>query len=146
MEYMVWRMLENIRTTVYAGEALPVFYHGWSVGQALVMGCEPQFAPDTVWTEPLPVGADGYPVIRFLRDGPWWKWMVDSTRRAAQASQGQYFVMPMWGNQAGDNLALIPRTEKLMVDIAENPAWVRQAARQVSDILLEIYTVCGAGR
>jgi hypothetical protein len=49
--------------------------------------------------------------------------------------------MPTWGNHAGDNLALIRGTEKLMVDIAENPAWVRQAVKKVSDILLEVYTV-----
>ena len=139
IEYMIWRMEEAIRTTYYGGEALPVFWHNWSVGHALVMGCEPQFAPDTVWTDPLPVAADGYPPIRFLREGRWWQWMRDSTLQAAQASQGRYFVMPMWGNQAGDNLALIRGSEKLMLDIAENPAWVRQAARKVSDILLEVY-------
>ncbi len=141
IDFMVWRTLESIRTTYYGGEALPLLYHGWSVGQALVMGCEPQFAPDTVWTDPLPVGTDGYPPIRFLRDGRWWKWMVESTLQAAQASQGRYFVLPMWGNQAGDNLALIRGTENLMVDITENPAWVRQAAKKVSDILLDIYAV-----
>jgi hypothetical protein len=141
IDYMIWRTLENVRTTYYGGEALPLLYHGWSVGNALVMGCEPQFAPDTVWTDPLPVGIDGYPSIRFLRDGSWWKWMEDSTRRAAQASQGRYFVMPTWGNHAGDNLALIRGTEKLMVDIAENPAWVRQAVKKVSNILLEVYSV-----
>ncbi len=139
-DYMVWRMEESIRTTYYGGEALPLFYHGWSVGHALVMGCEPQFTPDTVWTDPLPVADDGYPPIQFLRDGSWWRWMLDSTRQAAQASHGRYYVMPTWGNHAGDNLALLRGTGKLMVDIRDNPTWVRQAVQQVSNILLEIYT------
>ena len=139
IEYMTWRMEEALRTTHYGGEALPAFWHNWSVGQALVMGCEPHFAPDTVWTDPLPVDSDGYPPIRFVREGRWWRWMRDCTLQAAQASRGRYFVMPMWGNQAGDNLALIRGSERLMLDIAENPAWVRQAARKTSDILLEVY-------
>jgi hypothetical protein len=41
-------MLQEIRTTFYGGEALPLFFHNWSAGNALVMGCEPRFAPDAV--------------------------------------------------------------------------------------------------
>jgi hypothetical protein len=139
IDYMIWRMLENIRTTFYGGEALPLFYHGWSVGNALVMGCEPQFAPDTVWTNPLPTQDDGYPTIQFHKDGHWWQWMLESTRLAALASQGRYYVMPTWGNHAGDTLALLRGTQQLMLDICQDPAWVRQAVQQVSTILIEIY-------
>jgi hypothetical protein len=139
VDFMVWRMKEEIRTTYYGGEALPVFWHNWSVGHALLMGCEPKFGLDTVWTDPLDVDLDGYPPIRFLRTGRWWQWMRQVTFHAAQASQGRYFVMPAWGNHAADNLALVRGSQALMVDIAENPAWVRQAARDVSDILIEVY-------
>lgn len=138
--YMTWRMDEAIRTTYYGGEALPVFWHNWSAGHALLLGCEPRFAPDTVWTDPLPVAGDRYPPIEFQRQGRWWPWMRDCTLRAAQASLGRSFVMPMWGNHAGDNLALIRGSQRLMLDVAENPDWVRQAARKVSDILLEVYS------
>lgn len=139
VEHMIWRTLEAIRGTWYGGEALPGLWHNWSIGQALILGCEPRFAPDTVWTDPLPPEADGYPAIRFHRDGRWWRWMRDCTLRAAQASRGRYLVMPMWGNQAGDNLALVRGTDSLMLDVAENPDWVRRAAQEVSDILLEVY-------
>jgi hypothetical protein len=138
IDYMIWRMLEDIRTTCYCGEAIPLFYHNWSAGHALLMGCEPQFAPDTVWTDPIPVSESGYPPIHFLREGHWWQWMREGTLRAAQASQGRYFVLPVWGNHAADNLALIRGSQALMMDIVENPAWVRQAARLVSDILIEV--------
>jgi len=46
--------------------------------------------------DPLPAAAGSYPPIRFLREGRWWRWMLDGTLRAAQASRGRYFVMPMW--------------------------------------------------
>jgi len=139
VDYMTWRMEEQIRTTYYGGESVPVFWHNWSVGHALLFGCEPKFAPDTVWTDPLPVEADGYPPIRFHREGHWWQWMREATLQAAQASQGRYFVMPAWGNHAGDNLALIRGSQELMLDIAGDPAWVRQAAKQVSDIMIEMH-------
>jgi len=118
VDYMTWRMEEQIRTTYYGGESVPVFWHNWSVGHALLFGCEPKFAPDTVWTDPLPVEADGYPPIRFHREGRWWHWMREATLQAAQASRGRYSVMPAWGNHAGDNLALIRGSQELMLDIA----------------------------
>jgi len=136
-DYMIWRLEERIRTTHFGGEAVPVFWHNWSVGHALLLGCEPKFAPNTIWTDPLPAGADGYPPIRFHREGRWWQWMREATLKAAQASRGPYFVMPFWGNNAGDNLSLVRGDMDLLVDIADNPGWVRQAAKQVSDILIE---------
>lgn len=139
VECMIWRLEEAIRITYYGGESLPVFWHNWSVGHALPLGCKPRFAEDTVWTDPLPPADDGYPPIRFQREGHWWRWIRDATLQAAQASQGRYFVMPTWGNHAGDNLALVRGSEALMIDIAENPAWVREAARRVSDILIEMF-------
>jgi hypothetical protein len=139
IDYMIWRLEEQIRTTYYGGESVPVLWHGWSVGHALLLGCEPKFAPDTVWTEPLPAAGDGYPPIRFHREGRWWQWIREATLKVAQASRGRWFVMPAWGNHAGDNLALIRGTQELMLDVAENPEWVRQAARQVSDILIEMH-------
>jgi hypothetical protein len=140
-DYMIWRAAETVRRTYYGGEALPMLYHGLSVGHALLLGCEPRFAKDTVWTDPLPAADDGYPPIRFHREGRWWKWMQESTRAVAQASEGRYFVFPACGNQAADNLALVRGSDALMMDVAANPAWVRQAVRDVSAILLEAYEV-----
>jgi len=138
LDYMIWRMEEQIRTTYFGGESTPVFWHGWAVGHALLMGCEPRYRPDTVWTDPLSPGSDGYPPIQFHREGRWWQWMREATLKAAQASRGRWFVMPGWGNHAGDNLALIRGDLNLLVDIVENPQWVRQAAKRVSDILIEV--------
>ena len=138
IEYMIRRMRQELRTTYYGAEALPLFYHNWSVGHALLLGCEPKFAPDTVWVDPLPAAADGYPPIQFRREGEWWRWMVESTRAAAAASQGSYYVLPVWGNHAGDTLALVRGTQQLLVDLLEDPDWVRAAVRRVSGILDEV--------
>jgi len=139
VDYMIWRMEEQIRTTCFGGDAVPVFAPGWSVGHALLFGCEPKFRPGTVWTDPLPAGPDGYPPIRFHREGRWRQWMNEATLKAAQASRGRWFVNPAWGNDAGDILSNIRGDMSLMVDIADNPGWVKHAVKQVSDILIEVY-------
>jgi len=138
IDYIIRRILENVRTTYYGGESVPLLWHNWSAGHALLLGCEPKFAWDTVWVDPV-IAEEEYPEISFSRENHWWKWMRDSTRTAAQASKGRYFVMAMWGNHAGDNLALARGTEQLLMDIALNPEWVRLAVKTVSDILIEVY-------
>ena len=139
VDYMIRRASEQIRTTYYGGEALPAFWHSWSAGHSLYYGCEPHFEKDTVWVDPAPVGEDGYPSFSGWRDSPWWRWILESTEAASRASQGRYFVMPMWGNHAGDNLALARGTENLLMDIILDPQWVKQAVKTVSDIQIEVF-------
>jgi hypothetical protein len=151
VEHMIRRSLEGIRTTYYGGDAVPFFSHNWSVGFALYLGCEPHFAAETVWVDPAPVGTDGYPHFgEDWRDSPWWAWMLASTRAAAQAGQGHYLMQALWGNHAGDNLALARGTENLLLDMATHPAWVKQAVRRVSDIQIAameaIWQIMGPGK
>jgi hypothetical protein len=150
-EAMIRRTLELNRATYFGGEALPLFNHNWSVGHALYLGCRPRFTPDTVWIDPAPTGSDGYP--RFdeaWRESPWWEWMLETTRTAARESHGRYFMQALWGNHAGDNLALARGTQNLLYDIAVNPAWVRAAVKRLSDIQIEaleaLWAIMGPGK
>lgn len=138
IDYMIRRTLEHIRRTYYGGESIPVFAHNWSVGHALLFGCEPKFSWRAVWVNPVTT-EDEYPELIFSLKNPWWKWMRDSTEAAAWASEGRYFMRPVWGNDAGDTLALVRCTEQLLMDIALNPEWVKSAVKTVSDILIEVY-------
>jgi hypothetical protein len=148
---MIQRTLEVNRTTFFGGEALPVFNHNWSAGHTLYLGCQPHFAPDTVWVDPAPLAEDGYP--RFddsWRASPWWAWMLETTRRAAHASRGRYFMQSLWGNGAGDTLALVRGTQNLLFDVATHPAWVKSAVQRISDIQIEsvgvIWEIMGPGK
>jgi len=150
-EYMVQRTLELNRTTYFGGEALPIFNHNWSAGHALYLGCRPHFAPDTVWVDPAPVGEDGYPHFgEEWRANPWWRWILETTRAAAQASHGRYFMQSLWGNGAGDTLALARGIETLLFDLATHPAWVKSAVKRLSDIQIEaveaVWQIMGPGR
>ncbi len=150
-EFMIQRTLETNRTTYFGGEALPIFNHNLSVGHSLYLGCQPHFAPDTVWVDPAPTGEDGYPHFgEEWRASPWWGWMRETTRTAAAASQGRYFMQSLWGNNAGDNLALARGTQNLLYDIATDPAWVKSAIRRLSAIQIEaleaMWEIMGPGR
>ena len=139
VDFMIRRMSEQIRTTYYGGEALPYLRHAWSAGHSLYFGCEPHFESNTVWVDPAPLGKDGYPSFDGWRESPWWKWMLDSTEQASRASKGRYYVWPGWGNHAGDNLSLVRGTERLLMDIALDPEWVKRAVKTISDIQIEVF-------
>jgi len=139
IDFMIRRTLEQVRTTYYGGESLPVFWHNWSAGHVLYFGCEPHFTENTVWVDPAPVGDDGYPSFDGWRESPWWKWMFESTEAVARRDQGQYFIMPMWGNHAGDNLSLVRGIQQLLMDIATDRKWVKWAVKAVSDIQIEVF-------
>ena len=83
-KFMVRRTLEIVRTTYYGGEALPAFWHSWSAGHSLCLGCQPHFARDTVWVDPAPLGPDGYPTFDGWRENAWWPWMRERGDRGAQ--------------------------------------------------------------
>jgi hypothetical protein len=136
VNFKIEQTLDHMSTTYFGGEALPIFHPNMSVGYALLFGAEPTVnAEDTIWTEPVWLG-DQHPVIHFDSEGHWWKWMQDYTAQAARASQGRYFVMPTFGNQAADTIALLRATEAFLLDTKLYPEWTIESVKAVSDVIL----------
>lgn len=138
IDFMIRRTVEATRTTYYGGESLPCFWHGWSNGHAMLLGCAPHFEKHTVWVDPAPTDESGWPMLGKWRQNPWWTWICKSTLAAAQASKGRYFVYPLWGNQEGDTLAMARGVEQFLVDIALEPERVKKAIEQVHEMLREL--------
>jgi len=120
----------------FGGEAIPIFWHNWSIGNAVIFGAEPLFKEETMWVKPLPVQENGYPKIEFNENNYWWQWFIKSTNEAAVKSKGRYMVLPLWGNHAGDTLALIRDPQKLMLDLIDNPIWVKKSVKYISDCII----------
>jgi hypothetical protein len=136
VDYRIEMTLAFIDATYFGGESLPMFHPNMSVGYALVFGAEPvSYAEDTIWTAPIWPG-DQHPPVRFDGQNHWWKWMQDYTARAARASEGRYFVMPTYGNQAADTLSLLRGIDNFLLDTKLSPEWTRQSVKTVSDAIL----------
>ena len=137
--YMVRRTLEELRTTYYGGEALPWCWNPISAGHALYFGGRPHFEPDTMWVEPAPSGPDGYPMLDVWHESTAWRWVREGVEAFARESRGRFFVLPFWGNHAGDILAAVRGFDRFYLDVADNPAWVRSAVKRMSDILMQVH-------
>lgn len=138
-DQMIKRVLNMVTRTYFGGEALPTFDHKWSVGYALLYGCNPHFNKNAAWCDPLSVKDEPYPELVFDRSGHWWNWMLETTKKAAMESKGRYYVRPDWGNSAGDILSTIRGEMQIMLDLADNQAWVKRAAKHLTNDLIKIY-------
>ncbi|NLF02225.1 MAG: hypothetical protein GX601_14735, partial [Anaerolineales bacterium] len=139
VHHMVRRGLKIVRATYYGGEALPICFNPTSVGHALYFGCPVHYTDQATWVDPAPAGKDGRPSFDSWQESPWWRWALDTATAFAQGSQGRYFALPWNGNHTGDILAAVRGLDALMLDIALDPAWVKWAAKTVSDILIEVH-------
>jgi hypothetical protein len=131
--------LEELEHTEFLGESVPFFGHGWSIGTAMPFGSIPDgFTSATVWCEPFPAEEDVYPDFAYDPDGKWAQWFEEYTRMAARQNGGRFYMQAMWGNHAGDVLALLRGSETLMFDIIENPEWVEKTVKYISDSLMDL--------
>jgi hypothetical protein len=111
-----------------------------SGGHALYFGCKASFLPDTVWLEPvLGQSEDKFPSLESWQTSKYYKLAIEHNKTYAQESNGLFFTTSFWGNQAADILALVRGTEQLYMDLIINPSWVKTAAKQMSDILINVH-------
>lgn len=142
IDFAIWMTEQRLARTWFGGEALPALdsYQspiGMSAGGGILFGCTPHYAPDTVWVDPLPAGkgrtGDGVPDL--VVDPARRRWIRDAFERAGRASRGRFYGRESFANHAGDTLATIRGTERLLIDLLENPTWVAQALERITDTL-----------
>ena len=137
IDYIAEKMLYEYYTTWYGGESVPVLKYGGSVGHALTFGCEPVFAKDTIWANPLPIKEGGeYPEIYFDENSFWWRKYRETVEKTAASSNRRYFCSAKLGNHAGDNFSICRGSEALLCDLIENPRWVKDNLKYITDALI----------
>jgi hypothetical protein len=139
IDFAIHATEHDLRATWRGGESLPALASyksplGMSAGGALLFGCTASFAEDTVWVDPLPGGVPAQ-----LRPDPARRArLLDCFARAGRSSRGRFWIRESFGNHAGDTLAALRGTERLLVDLLEDPATVRRGLEQVTDIYQDI--------
>ena len=143
---ILWNDTENIfalnighlDNNLFLAEAAHVINPNWSAGTACFFGCEPIFTESTVWVKPLEPEKDGYPPVEFDKNSKWLKFMLEFTEYGAKNQDGRFYLVPFFGNSVADTLSLIRSDAELMIDIIENPEWVRQSAGKIAEAIYYI--------
>lgn len=133
--------LGHLQNHLYLAEAAHIINPNWSAGNACFFGCEPEFTNNTVWVKPLEPSNDNYPPIEFDKDSKWLKFMLEFTKYGRQKTtdDNSFYLVPHFGNSAADTLSLIRSDAELMIDIIENPEWVKQSINKIADAIYYIY-------
>lgn len=139
-QVMLEKNIRAINRSILYGEAIPRFDTRWSIAFALLYGCNPCFNEHASWCHEIEVSDGKYPLIEIDEKSPWLYWLLNSHMAIAEASDRRYFTSPvMWGNHSADQLSVIRGINNLMLDIADNPAWVKAALRSITNDQIKVF-------
>lgn len=139
LDYRLAAAVATLARTYYGGAAFP--YLDTQIGPGslgLFLGCEPGFAPDTVWYKPALLEPTDAP-IRFDPENRWFRLHEEFMRRAAAMADGRFLVGLPDLIENLDTLAQLRDPETLMEDLAERPEWVEARIWEINDAFFEAF-------
>lgn len=115
------------------GEGMPVYYLNFgTAGHAAYFGAQPQYAPDTIWFDPILKEPDA-DKLQYDRSEKMLTRHKQIAQTLADRANGDFLVgMP---DNCGiiDALAELRGTENLLLDMVENPEFVHDACRKIME-------------
>jgi len=106
---------------------------------ALYLGCEPVFAPDTIWFKECIEDWDEYGGIEYDPDNKWWRLHLDMIRTAKALAGGDFFVSIPDIVENLDILSALRRSQNLCYDLMDRPQTVHRAVEKIDDLYFKYY-------
>jgi hypothetical protein len=130
-----------LEATTWLGDAFPKWWVNFGPGTlAAFLGSRVSWTPDTTWFWPLP-GVDSLAELHPTLDpaNPWWLRVREMTRRAVERWGSQILVgiTDLGGNL--DVLASLRGSEKLLLDLTDDPENVDRLVREITPHWLQAY-------
>ncbi|MFB3892070.1 MAG: hypothetical protein ACE15C_08620 [Phycisphaerae bacterium] len=130
------------RSTFFGGEAVPVWHAGYPGHVAIptFYGCPHQLDWRTGWHEPILTGQKlDVSGLRLDRACRWWTWGDKLLNHEREVSAGK--SIPAMGAifGPGDTLVQLRGAERLLYDLMDDPAAVREAELKLMDDWIEVF-------
>jgi len=136
----------RLAATYWAGEAAPVMYPistGLVTIQAAYFGAPVHFLDTrTAWVEPIIEKWEEAPPLEFDPDNAWWRKSVALLRAGAERAPGRYLLGLPDLNGPGEILARLRGTERLGLDVLDNPERIKDAVHKITIAWLRHYEAC----
>lgn len=132
----------DFQTTFFGAEALPVWSSGFPGHVALptFYGCPFQLSRTTGWHDPILTGEKlDVSHLRVDRQSRWWKFgdmLLDHERRVT-AGKSIPSMGAIFG--CGDTLAMLRGNERMLFDLVDDPAAVREAELKLMDDWIDVH-------
>jgi len=137
VDYVIASTEASLARTHYAGDALPVFcpwlgpdqFAGW-------LGAELLLKPrdSTSWSKPFVEDWSAHPPLRIDPDNRWWRLYLQTLRESVRAGTGRWVTGYPDLHTGIDALSAIRGPERLATDLAESPAVIHRAMRQMTEL------------
>lgn len=135
---IIERHISYFENTYFAAEALPRLNIDLGPGAtAAYLGSPVKLRKDTVWFEPIIEDWDKNE-FSFDTDNFWWKKTLEITKKASESGKGRFLTGITDLSGTADILLNLRGSEKLCMDIYDNPEKVKEAR----DKILKVWFYC----
>jgi hypothetical protein len=130
----------DMSRTFFGGEAFPYFDTQIGPGSlGTFVGSEPGFAPDTVWYQPCISDPEACREIRFDAGNAWFGRHMALIDEGVANAAGRFLVGIPDLIENIDTLAQLRDAQTLLVDLLENPRWVKKMVTQINRVYFEAF-------
>lgn len=137
-EVRVTESLNWLSRTWHGGAAYPFIDTEIGPGSlGLFMGCEPGFAPSTVWYEPCLT--DLSQTLKLNKESRWWKVHLDLMKLAVERSEGRVLVGIPDLIENLDTLAQLRGPQELMEEILEEKDLAKERITEINQAFFQAF-------
>ena len=138
-DYIFDCVRERMRTTYFAGEALPT--HWPNLGPSIVnawLGAELVFAEDTSWVHPHVPDAEALGALALDRSGWAWQFYMGLVRRSLEEGRGRWVTGYPDLHTGSDAQAAARGPEQFAIDLLESPEAVRRGLARMTAVWKQV--------
>ncbi len=145
-ELVIPRLEAYVTDTYWGGEALPVVFPA-AIGMVAILaaylGCPYRFLDtQTAWAAPIIDDWQDAPPLEFDPASKWWRSSAELLAAAAERAPGRFYVGLPDLNGPGEILARLRGTERLLVDLLDDPTPLRPALDRINFTWFRYYEAC----
>lgn len=139
-EFQAVSFLNSVKNSRFLAETFPVYMPNLGPNWfAALHGAELEFGENTSWCEQIVREEEDLGKIKFSRESPYYKCMLDLTYAALDICKGQFLVGYTDLHPAMDCAAAWRGTEELCMDMIMNPDLVFKLQDLAMEHFLEVY-------
>lgn len=106
---------------------------------SIYLGSEPGFSDGTIWFHPTMTEATRNVPLGFDAQQKWWRVQEELIAACGEKSGGEYFVGIPDLTEGMDILGAIQNTQEMMLEMLEDPDWVKRKLDEIETAWFEVY-------
>lgn len=140
VEHRIAQARHGMENTYFGGDAFPMAFP--DLGPDLIgaiCGCGLHFGQGTSWAAPCVTDWETLPPIAFDEQNPWFREILDMTRRMVEDAHGEYLVGVADLHPGADALGSLRGPEALCCDLIDCPELLPRRIEEVHGVYTQVF-------